>query len=70
MCVLQGVIVQLQDGEGLLRSEQHGELPFATTENLSDLEFTAADQNEEVEFTVAEVRMVWAWLQLLILIGC
>lgn len=51
----QGVIISLKDGEGVVRSEAHGELPFDLKENFSDVEFTAEDVNEEVEFTVAAV---------------
>lgn len=53
---LQGVILRLKDGEGVVRSEKHGELPFDTKENFSDVEFTAEDVSEEVEFTVVRVR--------------
>lgn len=52
----QGVILSLKDGEGLVKSEKHGELPFDVKENLSDVEFTVEDVNEEVEFTVITVR--------------
>lgn len=52
----QGVIVSLKDGEGVIKSEKHGELPFDIKENFSDVEFTAEDVNEEVEFTVITVR--------------
>lgn len=52
----QGVIISLKDGEGVVKSEKHGELPFDIKENLSDVEFTVEDINEEVEFTVITVR--------------
>lgn len=52
----QGLIISLKDGEGIIKSEKHGELPFDLKENFSDVEFTAEDVNEEVEFTVAMVR--------------
>lgn len=52
----QGLIISLKDGEGIIKSEKHGELPFDLKENFSDVEFTAEDVNEEVEFTVATVR--------------
>lgn len=52
----QGVIISLKDGEGVIKSEKHGELPFEVKENLSDVEFTTEDVNEEVEFTVTTVR--------------
>ncbi|TNM99373.1 hypothetical protein fugu_012406 [Takifugu bimaculatus] len=52
----QGVIISLKDGEGVVKSEKHGELPFDVKENLSDVEFTVEDVNEEVEFTVITLR--------------
>ncbi|XP_054874839.1 uncharacterized protein si:dkeyp-121d4.3 isoform X2 [Amphiprion ocellaris] len=52
----KGVIVSLKDGEGIIRSEEHGELPFDIKENFSDVDFTEEDANEEVEFTVVELR--------------
>lgn len=52
----QGIITTLKDGEGVIKSEKHGELPFDVKENFSDVEFTAEDVNEEVEFTVMAVR--------------
>lgn len=54
--LLQGVIISLKDDEGVIKSDEHGELPFDTKENFSDVEFTAEDVNEEVEFTVITVR--------------
>lgn len=54
--VLQGVIFSLKENEGVIKSEEHGELPFETRENLSDVDFTNEDINEEVEFTVITVR--------------
>lgn len=52
----QGVIISLKDNEGIIKSDEHGELPFSIKENLSDVEFTTEDENEEVEFTVITVR--------------
>lgn len=53
---MQGVIISLKDGEGVIKSEKHGQLPFDIKENFSDVEFTAEDISEEVEFTVVTVR--------------
>lgn len=53
---LQGVVTSLTGATGLIKSEEHGELPFDIKENFSDVEFTAEDINEEVEFSVIEVR--------------
>lgn len=53
---LQGVIVSLNDSEGIIKSEKHGELSFDIKENFSDVDFTAEDVNEEVEFTILTVR--------------
>ncbi len=53
----QGVIISLKDNEGIIKSDEHGELPFDVKENFSDVEFTAEDIKEEVEFTVIQVRM-------------
>ncbi|XP_045897964.1 uncharacterized protein LOC123965491, partial [Micropterus dolomieu] len=47
-----GVIISLKDSEGVIKSEEHGELPFDIKENFSDIEFNAEDINEEVEFTL------------------
>ncbi|KAE8280919.1 hypothetical protein D5F01_LYC21488 [Larimichthys crocea] len=52
----EGVIVSLKDNEGLIKSDQHGKLSFSTTENFSDIEFTAEDVNETVEFTAIMLR--------------
>lgn len=54
---LQGVIISLKDNEGIIKSDQHGQLPFHVTENFSDVELTTDDINEEVEFTVIMVRL-------------
>lgn len=54
--VLQGFIVSLKENEGVIQSEEHGELQFETRENLSDVDFTEEDINEGVEFTVLPVR--------------
>lgn len=59
----QGVIISLKDGEGVIKSEKHGELPFDVKENFSDVEFTAEDVSEEVEFTVVTVRRPHARLR-------
>ncbi|XP_063731676.1 uncharacterized protein si:dkeyp-121d4.3 isoform X2 [Eleginops maclovinus] len=48
----QGVILSLEDGRGLIRSQEHGELPFNCRENFSDVDFTSEDVGEEVEFTL------------------
>lgn len=53
---VQGVVVSLTGSEGVIKSDEHGELPFNIKENFSDVEFTAEDINEEVEFTVVTVR--------------
>lgn len=53
---LQGIIISLKDGKGIIKSNEHGELPFDVKENFSDVEFTTEDVNEEVEFTVITVR--------------
>ncbi|XP_076598707.1 uncharacterized protein LOC143327925 isoform X2 [Chaetodon auriga] len=52
----EGVVITLKDSEGVIKSDKHGELPFDTKENFSDVEFTAEDINEEVEFTVITLR--------------
>ncbi|XP_068457966.1 uncharacterized protein si:dkeyp-121d4.3 isoform X2 [Clinocottus analis] len=52
----QGVIVSLKDSEGVIKCDEHGELPFSVRENFSDIEFTDEDVNEEVEFTVATLK--------------
>ncbi|XP_053731678.1 uncharacterized protein si:dkeyp-121d4.3 isoform X2 [Synchiropus splendidus] len=52
---LLGVIASLGPTEGLISSQEHGELPFDVCEHFSDTEFTASDVQKEVEFTVAEV---------------
>ncbi|XP_039639959.1 cold shock domain-containing protein E1-like, partial [Perca fluviatilis] len=52
----QGVVVSLKDGEGVIKSDRHGELSFDVKENFSDVEFTTEDVNEEVEFTVLELK--------------
>lgn len=51
----QGTIVSLGADEGVIKSDQHGELPFDITENFSDTEFNADDVNQEIEFTVSQV---------------
>ncbi|KAM8852641.1 uncharacterized protein znf318 [Synchiropus picturatus] len=52
---LLGIIASLGPTEGLISSQEHGELPFDVCEHFSDTEFTASDVQKEVEFTVAEV---------------
>lgn len=54
---MQGVIISLKDGEGVIKSEEHGELPFDIKENFSDVDFTDEDINEQVEFTILKVRI-------------
>lgn len=56
---VQGVIMSLTDSEGVIKSDEHGELPFDIKENFSDVEFTTEDINEEVEFTVVMVRFLF-----------
>ncbi|XP_053189481.1 uncharacterized protein LOC128373210 [Scomber japonicus] len=51
-----GFIVSLDDIEGVIKSEEHGELTFDIKENFSDIEFTSEDINEEVEFTALLLR--------------
>lgn len=58
LSVPQGVIFSLKDTTGIIKSDEHGDLPFETGENLSDIEFTEEDISEEVEFTVIQVRML------------
>ncbi|XP_028983518.2 serine/arginine repetitive matrix protein 2 isoform X2 [Betta splendens] len=48
--------MSLNDSEGVIRSDEHGDLPFDIKENFSDVEFTAEDINEEVEFTVITLK--------------
>ncbi|KAM8858723.1 uncharacterized protein AB9W97_019153 isoform 2-T2 [Spinachia spinachia] len=52
----KGVILSLKDGEGVIKCDEHGELPFSIRENFSDIEFTAEDVGEEVEFTALTLR--------------
>ncbi|XP_023251427.1 uncharacterized protein LOC111646214 [Seriola lalandi dorsalis] len=52
----RGVIISLKENEGVIKSDEHGELPFDIKENFSDVEFTAEDVNEEVEFTVITLK--------------
>ncbi|KAM7385975.1 hypothetical protein PAMP_002008 [Pampus punctatissimus] len=51
-----GIITSLGAEEGVIRSEEHGELPFDICENFSDTEFNANDVHKEVEFTMALVK--------------
>lgn len=53
----QGIITWLGADEGIVNSDEHGELPFGICENFSDTEFTATDIHKEVEFTVAMVSL-------------
>lgn len=48
--------MSLKENEGVIKSEEHGDLPFETRENFSDIDFTEEDINEEVEFTLITVR--------------
>ncbi|KAM6922319.1 uncharacterized protein PEZ65_010742 isoform 1-T1 [Lycodopsis pacificus] len=52
----KGVIISLKDSEGVIKCDEHSELPFNVRENFSDVEFTDEDVNEEVEFTVLTLR--------------
>ncbi|XP_037321498.2 uncharacterized protein si:dkeyp-121d4.3 [Pungitius pungitius] len=52
----KGVILSLKDSEGVIKCDEHGELPFRIRENFSDIEFTAEDVGEEVEFTALTLR--------------
>ncbi|XP_029376539.1 uncharacterized protein LOC115055158 isoform X2 [Echeneis naucrates] len=52
----KGIIISLKDNEGVIKSEEHNELPFYIEENFSDVEFTEEDLNEEVEFTIVELK--------------
>lgn len=54
----QGIITSLGAEEGLVNSEEHGELPFDICENFSDAEFNTNDIHKEVEFTVALVSPI------------
>ena len=51
----QGIITSLGADEGVIKSEEHGEIPFDISENFSDAEFNADDVNKEVEFTMTLV---------------
>ncbi|XP_078787610.1 uncharacterized protein si:dkeyp-121d4.3 isoform X2 [Oryzias latipes] len=53
----KGVIFSLKDTTGIIKSDEHGDLPFETGENLSDIEFTEEDISEEVEFTVIQLKV-------------
>lgn len=48
--------------EGIINSDLHGELPFNTSENFSDTEFSSSDIHKEVEFTLATVSRKSCWL--------
>ncbi|XP_037554159.1 uncharacterized protein si:dkeyp-121d4.3 [Nematolebias whitei] len=52
----KGVISSLKESEGTIKSDEHGELPFETRENFSDIGFSEEDINEEVEFTVITLK--------------
>ncbi|MEQ2252072.1 hypothetical protein ILYODFUR_017936, partial [Ilyodon furcidens] len=52
----KGIIISLKENEGVIKSEEHGELLFETKENLSDVDFTEEDINEDVEFTLITLR--------------
>nr|XP_019965305.1 PREDICTED: basic proline-rich protein-like [Paralichthys olivaceus] len=52
----KGVIISLKDNKGIIKSDEHSELPFDIKENFSDVEFTTEDINEEVEFSIVTVR--------------
>ncbi|XP_077437965.1 uncharacterized protein LOC144061409 isoform X2 [Vanacampus margaritifer] len=51
-----GTVVSLDDKQGVIKSDAHGELPFDLQENLSEVDFAAEDVNEEVEFTLQKLR--------------
>lgn len=52
-----GIVTKLGPEEGIVNSEEHGEIPFDTKENFSDSEFSSTDIHKEVEFTLAQVKM-------------
>lgn len=51
-----GVMIQLGAVEGILKTEEHGEIPFDKKENFSDTEFDNSDLNKEMEFTLTTVK--------------
>ncbi|XP_054455849.1 uncharacterized protein si:dkeyp-121d4.3 isoform X2 [Anoplopoma fimbria] len=51
-----GIITFLGPEEGIVNSEEHGELPFDICENFSEIKFNSSDIHKEVEFTVAMVK--------------
>ncbi|CAL9683581.1 unnamed protein product [Knipowitschia caucasica] len=51
-----GVMKSLNALEGVLTTEEHGDLLFDKRENFSDTEFNDDDLNTEVEFTMIEVK--------------
>lgn len=53
--MFQGVITVLGADEGIVNSDEHGELQFDIRENFSDTEFSSSDIHKEVEFTTATV---------------
>lgn len=53
--MFQGIITCLGAEEGIINSDEHGELPFDICENFNDTEFNTTDIHKEVEFTVAMV---------------
>lgn len=56
--VLQGIIASIGNEEGIIQSDQHGEIPFDVDENFSDTEFVADDVGELVEFTATTVSLL------------
>lgn len=57
MWLFQGIITYLGPKEGIVNSEQQGELPFDLCENFSDTEFNSSDIHKEVEFTTITVSL-------------
>lgn len=55
--VLQGIIASLDAEEGIIQSDEHGEIPFDAAENFSDTEFMADDVGKQVEFTAILVSL-------------
>ncbi|KAM9847970.1 uncharacterized protein ACBR49_009236 [Aulostomus maculatus] len=51
-----GIISSLGTEEGIITSEEHGELPFVICENFSDTEFNTDDIQKEVEFTMVQLK--------------
>lgn len=56
--VLQGIIASIGNEEGIIQSDEHGEIPFDVEENFSDTEFGADDVGQQVEFTATTVSVL------------